>query len=267
MKHRGIVNVPGAGAFYGKQMRRCFIADEGKVLVSVDADACQNRMLGQRANSPELTEILLGDSHTLVMNAVNSVLSQYGLPLISRGKAKGFGFAYRFGASDNKLGEMAGRNSLGAEIRDAINAVFPNQAELLERLTKEWRSNAKKRMNDWGKMEFYDGWITGLDGRPIHIKQEHTILVFMLQSDEAIFMSAAYCIAYKKLCAKYKWGEQFGITLFYHDEFTVECDKDIAEDVKLIMEESLSISSDYYKMFVVPQTGTADVGHNWLEVH
>ena len=270
MKHSVIVNVPNAGAFFGKQMRKCFTAPEGRVLVSVDADSCQNKMLGQRANSPELSRLLIEeDTHTLVMNAVNTVCDKYSLVNISRGKAKGVGFAYRFGASDNKLGALVGGNKdIGTEIRAAIDAVFPAQAALLDRLTAEWEKNAKVRMNNWGKPEYYDGWIEGLDGRPIMISSPHAILVYMLQSDEAIMMSSAYVMMYKKLIAKgYKWGEDFGIVCFYHDEITIECREEIAEEIKPIMEEAISASSDYYNMSVCPQTGTAEIGKDWLAVH
>jgi DNA polymerase I-like protein with 3'-5' exonuclease and polymerase domains len=268
-KHSGIVNVPNAEAFFGKQMRKCFTHDKGMKLVSVDADSCQNKMLGQRAQSAELARLLIEeDTHTLVKDAVNSVLRRKKLPEITRGFAKGVGFAYRFGASDNKLGDLCGGGKqLGGEIREAINAVFPAQASLLERLTKEWRSNATRSLNKWGKISYRNGWIKGLDGRPIQIESEHQILVYMLQSDEAIMMSAAYCIGYKLLTEKLEFGKDFGITLWMHDEYTVECKEEHIPFVKECLEKSITMASEHFNMFTCPQTGTADVGDNWLEVH
>ncbi|UIW11050.1 putative ribonuclease H-like domain protein I [Vibrio virus VPMCC5] len=275
MKHAGIVNVPGDEAFYGRQMRKCFTSKSGFKLVSADASSCQDRMLAQRAEVQEFTDMLLfgdkdkgTDGHSLAMSAVNKVLSALGLPLITRKKGKNFNFAWKFGASDNKLGAMcdSGKN-VGEQIRDSLRETFPAQAALVDKLTNEWRSNAKKRMNQWNKYEYYNGWITGLDGRPIFIESEHQILVYMLQSDEAIYMSTVYCIAYKDLCKKYKWGEDFGIVCFYHDELTIEIKEEYAQEAAAIIEQAFTKASDYYKMNHCPQAGQAEIGNNWLEVH
>ena len=97
----------------------------------------------------------------------------------------------------------------------------------MDRLVKEWRSNAKQRFNaKFNRMEYYDGWITGLDGRPIYVSSEHAILVYLLQSDEAIMMSKAYCLLCERLSAKYEYGRQWGVVCWYHDEYTIECDED-----------------------------------------
>ena len=202
------------------------------------------------------------------MKAVNKVHEAVGIALITRKKGKNYNFGWKFGASDNKLGEMSNASKeVGAKIRDALRDTFPAQAALLDKLTAEWRSNAKRRTNKWGKVEYYEGWITGLDGGPIHIKSEHQILVYMLQSDEAIYMSKTYCLAYKKLTERFKWGEDFGIVCFYHDELTIEIKEEYAEEAAMLIEQAFSEASSYYEMNHCPQAGKAEIGSNWLEVH
>lgn len=274
MKHAGVVNVPNSNAFFGHQMRRSFIARPGWVLVGTDAASCQDRMLAARAGSADFTKMMLEgdkdegtDGHSLARDAINEVLARYKLHPINRGTAKNFNYGWKFGASDNKLGRMAGGSKeVGEEIRAALGRVFPAQQALIDRLTAEWRGNAKRRMNRWGKLEYYDGWINGLDGAPIFIKLEHTLLVYTLQSDEAIFMSGAYNFLNKKLEAKYKRGVDFEIVGWIHDEFQVECRREIAEDVAKISEDSIAASSKFYKL-EVPQEGEADIGINWSETH
>lgn len=274
MKHAGVVNVPNSNAFFGHQMRRSFIARPGWVLVGTDAASCQDRMLAARAGSADFTKMMLEgdkdegtDGHSLARDAINEVLARYKLHPINRGTAKNFNYGWKFGASDNKLGRMAGGSKeVGEEIRAALGRVFPAQQALIDRLTAEWRGNAKRRMNRWGKLEHYDGWINGLDGAPIFIKLEHTLLVYTLQSDEAIFMSGAYNFLNKKLEAKYKRGVDFEIVGWIHDEFQVECRREIAEDVAKISEASIAASSKFYKL-EVPQEGEADIGINWSETH
>lgn len=274
MKHAGVVNVPNSNAFFGHQMRRAFIARPGWVLVGTDAASCQDRMLAARAGSADFTKMMLEgdkdegtDGHSLARDAINEVLAKYKLHPINRGTAKNFNYGWKFGASDNKLGRMAGGSKeVGEEIRAALGRVFPAQQALIDRLTAEWRGNAKRRTNRWGKLEYYDGWINGLDGAPIFIKLEHTLLVYTLQSDEAIFMSGAYNFLNKKLEAKYKRGVDFEIVGWIHDEFQVECRREIAEDVAKISEDSIAASSKFYKL-EVPQEGEADIGINWSETH
>lgn len=98
-KHQGIANVPNAEAFFGKQMRKCFIARPGWVLVSADAAACQDRMMSERAGDEAFTKMLLEgkkedgtDSHSLAMFAINEVAKALRFHIISRGKAKNFNF-------------------------------------------------------------------------------------------------------------------------------------------------------------------------------
>lgn len=273
-KHANIANVPNAEAFFGKQMRRGFIARDGWVLVSADAASCQDRFMCERANDDGFTKMLLEgkkedgtDSHTLAQFAINKVTEVFRLHAISRGKAKNFNFGWTFGASDNKLGKMiGGTKDAGAAIRAALGEVFPAKAALIEKMTKEWRKNAKKRVNRWGNTEHYDGWITGLDGAPIYIKSEHAVLVYAVQADEAIYMTAVYNWIHQFLAEKYKWGEDYVVVCFYHDEVTVECREGISKDVAKIMERAFATASKYFKLRV-PQVGEACIGKNWLEVH
>lgn len=273
-KHANIANVPNAEAFFGKQMRRGFIAREGWVLVSADAASCQDRMMANRAGDDAFTKMLLEgskedgtDSHTLAQKAINEVLVKFKLHPISRGKAKNFNFGWTFGASDNKLGKMCGGSKeVGSQIREALRRVFPAKAALIDKITAEWRKNAKKRMNRWGNAEYHDGWIAGLDGAPIFIKSEHAVLVYAVQSDEAVYMSAVYNYIHAALEKKFKWGEDYVVVCMYHDETSVECREEIKEEVADIMEKCFTRASDYFKLGV-EQIGEASIGHSWLDVH
>lgn len=274
--HKDIANVPNVEAFFGKWMRKCFTCPEGRVLIGCDAGSCQDRMLAQRAQNQQFTDMLLNgdkdkgtDGHSLAMKAVNKALAQFGLPLISRGKAKNFNFGWKFGASDNKLGQMVGANKdVGAAIRKELEAVFPAQAALVERLTEEWRSNAKKSFDKWGRPRYTDGWITGLDGRPIFIPSEHAILVYVLQSDEAICMAAAYNLLYNRLIkAGYQWGKDWAYVCWYHDEYTIECREELADIIKPMAEQAIADAGKLFKLTHCPQIGDAEIGRNWYDIH
>lgn len=225
--HRNIVNIPKVGSFFGQHMRRMFSCRDGMVLVGVDSDACQIRMLAGRMNDPEYTEVILNgkkengtDMHTVNMKAA-------GLP--DRDMAKTFFYGFLFGAGDAKIGKIVkGTSERGRQLKEQFLAGLPALGALLERLTKEWRATAKKRFNaKWNKMEYYDGSITGLDGRPIKVPFEHQILVYLLQSDEAILMQAAYNKTHKDLeKAGYIYGKDYGFVCWYH-VFFVAINRDI----------------------------------------
>ena len=274
-KHSNIANVPNCETFFGKWMRKCFTAPEGKVLIGCDSSNCQVRMLAERAKDDEFKRILLegtkengDDGHSLIMHAVNRAHTQLGFEHISRGKAKNYSFAHKFGASDNKLGAMSGSNeAAGKLIRAEIDNEFSAQAAVVETLTEEWRSNAQVE-EKWGKKRYKNGWIRGLDGRPIFIESEHAILVYMLQSDEAIVMSAAYVILYKRLLsAGYEWGKHWAYVCFYHDEYTIECNEDLAHIISPMAEQAITDAGKFYGITYCEQQGEAEVGKNWYEIH
>lgn len=264
--HRGIVNVPGAKSFYGKQMRQTFVAAAGKVLVGTDSDSCQIRMLCGRMNDPVYTDNVLNgkkedgtDIHSVNMRAA-------GLP--NRDAAKTFFYGFLFGAGDAKVGKIVkGTSADGRRLKEQFLKGLPALGALMESLSAEWRKNAKQRYNaKFNRMEYYDGWVTGLDGRPIYVSSEHAILVYVLQSDEAIMMTKAYNLLHQRLHAKYKYGKQWGVVCWYHDEYTIECDEDIADDVKKISEQCIVDAAKFYNI-PCPHVGDGKIGKDWYAIH
>lgn len=268
--HRGIVNVPNGEAFFGKWMRKCFISKPGWVLVGTDSKGCQNRMLAARVGDPFFTNTLINgkkEDGTSIHHVNQKALREVAGLEVTYGKAKNLNYAFMFGASDKKLGRMVGGGpEVGARVREALLSVSAGFQLLVESLVKEWRSHAKKRINKWNKVEYHNGWVTGLDGRPIFVESEHAILVYVLQSDEAIMMATAYIWLYKELSAKYKWGKDFGIVCWYHDEYTVECRTEIAEDIAKISEECIAKAGRFLKI-ACPHEGDSSIGGNWYDIH
>lgn len=215
--HRNIVNIPKPSSFFGKWMRKCFIAAEGKVLVGTDSDACQIRMLCGRMNDAVYTDNVLNgrkedgtDIHSVNMRAAQ---------LPDRDSAKTFFYGFLFGAGDAKVGKIVkGSASDGRALKTQFLDGLPALKALLESLTAEWKRTAKSRYNkQFNRMEYYNGSIKGLDGRPIVVASEHMLLVYLLQSDEAIMMSAAYIKFHKDMRARgYTYGKEYGTVCWYH---------------------------------------------------
>lgn len=264
--HRNIVNIPKASSFYGKQMRAIFSSKEGFVLVGTDSAGNQLRQLAARMGSDAYIYAMVSgnkddgtDPHTLTKVAGD---------LESRDIAKNVMYCLLFGGGDTKLAKTAKKPvGSGAELRDKLYRGLDGLGELMERLTKEWRSTARQKYNaQFRRMEYYEGVITGLDGRPIKVPSEHQILVYLLQSDEAIHMAKAYCILCAELEKKYVWGKDYGVVCWYHDEYTIECREEIAQDVKRISEDAIRLAGEYYKI-KCPHAGEGAIGKNWYAIH
>lgn len=264
--HRNIVNIPKAGSFYGKQMRRIFCSADGKVLVGTDSAGNQLRQLAARMNNPEYIHAMVAgkkedgtDPHTLTQRAGE---------LESRDIAKNTIYCLLFGGGDAKLAKTAKKPAgTGADLRSKLYRGLDGLGTLMENLTKQWRATAKQRYNaQFRKMEYYDGTIQGLDGRPIKVPFEHQLLVYLLQSDEAIHMAKAYCLTAERLSKKYKWGEDYGIVGWIHDEIQIECRENIAEDVGKICRDSIKDAGVFYGI-KCPHEGESNVGKNWYETH
>lgn len=264
--HRGIVNIPKAGSFFGKQMRRIFTSKPGWVVVGTDSEGNQLRMLAGRMNNPVYTKALVeGDKKLGTDN--HSLTAKIG-DLESRDIAKNVMYCLLFGGGDGKLAKTAKKPvGSGSDLRSKLYRGLDGLGELVEKITIEWRKTAKRRFNPkFNRMEYYNGYITGLDGRPILVPYEHQLLVYLLQSDEAIMMSKAYCLLHSRLNAEFKYKEDFGVVCFYHDEFTVECRENIANRVKEISEQCIADAGAFYKI-ACPHKGSGAIGKNWYDIH
>lgn len=264
--HRNIVNIPKAGSFWGKQMRRIFTSSEGKILVGTDSAGNQLRQLAARMGSQAYIDAMINGRKEDGTDA-HSITKRVG-DLESRDVAKNTVYCLLFGGGDPKLAKTAKKPpGSGAELRKKLYQGLDGLGELMERLTKEWKSTAKQRYNaKYNRMEYFDGKIKGLDGRPIKIPSEHMLLVYMCQSDEAIHMALAYCLVNRLLSEKYKWGKDYGVVCWYHDEFTVECREEIAEDVKSISEYAIAEAGRMLNI-LCPHEGGGAIGKNWYDIH
>ena len=247
-------------------MRRIFTSGDGMVLVGCDSAGNQLRQLAARMNNPVYTKALIEgrkedgtDNHSLTRGIGE---------LESRDIAKNVIYCLLFGGGDTKLAKTAKKPpGSGAILRDKLYRGLDGLGSLMERLTNEWRASAKRRYNpQFRRWEYFDGIITGLDDRPIRVPSEHQLLVYLLQSDEAIHMSNSYNLLAKRLREKYKWGVDYGIVCFYHDEYTIECKEAIAEDVKRIAEECIRDAGELLGI-PCPHQGDGAIGKNWYDIH
>lgn len=267
LRHKLIVNVPGKDAFFGDWMRKIFIARPGWVMVGVDSKGNQMRQLAARMGDDDFTHAVLHgnskdgtDLHSL--NQKRSGVS-------TRTKAKNFFYGgILFGAGNKKGGKLIGDTPEAfAALKEQYFREMPKLRELLDREIEAWRATARKLWNPrFHRWEFTNGYIKGLDGRPVQVEFEKDILVYYLQSDEAIQMAAAYCWFYKQMERRWVLGQDYCPLIWMHDEIQLECRPEIAEEVADLACEAISWAGRFFNI-ACPHEGEAKIGKNWAETH
>ena len=242
MTHRNpnMAQVPAVYSPYGKECRACWTVEEGNVLLGVDASGLEIRMLAHYMNDEEYTnEIINGDIHTS-----NQKLAQ----LESRDKAKTFIYALMYGAGDEKLGSVVGGTT--ADGKRARQYFFDNKPSFKSLRDRVQRASAK-------------GYLKGLDGRKLHIRNAHSALNTLLQGAGAIIMKQGLVLldnVLKLNAVEYKFVANI------HDEWQIEVPEDKADFIGQFAVDSIVKAGEHFNLRC-PLDGEYKIGDNWSETH
>lgn len=247
-----LANIPSPRAMYGKECRQLFGARAGYEFVGCDASGLELRMLAHYMNDESYTnEILNGDIHTANQKAAD---------LPTRDNAKTFIYGFLYGAGDSKIGSITGK---GAAEGKKIKAKFLKSLPKLKKLLDGVKNKINTR-----------GYLKGIDGRKLKIREAYKGLNVLLQSAGAIVMKKALCILYDD-CVEKGWIEDtWYLTennklywiLNVHDEYQAEVEPEIVDEYKVMAVEAIRKAGDYFKMRC-PLDGEAKVGKNWYDTH
>jgi len=269
LRHKLIVNVPSVErqSFFSSWMRKVFVASPGMVMVGVDSAGNQMRQLAARMQDETFTNAVLhgNSADGTDLHSVNQRLSGAK----TRVDAKSFFYGFIFGAQAPKIGKIInGTKEEGQRLIDNMLSNLPGLRRLIDELTDEWRGTAQRYYDpSRGQMVYRNGYITGIDGRPVLVESEHAVLCYVLQSDEAIQMAIAYVMVHK-------WAEQKGWVLhkdwamlcWYHDEFQMECRPGLADELQALAEKAIAWAGEFLNIDC-PHEGTGNQGMSWYECH
>tara|TARA_A200000159_G_scaffold164774_1_gene196181 strand:+ start:3000 stop:4730 length:1731 start_codon:yes stop_codon:yes gene_type:complete len=235
-----MAQVPSVSSPYGKECRACWVVDNNYKLVGVDASGLELRMLAHYMADEEYTnEIINGDIHT-----TNQRLAR----LESRDKAKTFIYALIYGAGDAKLGSITGGSRKeGQRMREYFISNNPSYKNLTNRIQ---RASAK-------------GYLKGLDGRKIILRNRYAALNTLLQGAGAIVMKKALIILNNKLKLN-TIDSKFVANI--HDEWQIEVKESQAEFVGETAVQSIEEAGRHFNLRC-PLTGEYKVGGDWSETH
>lgn len=248
--HPNLGQVPKAqdSVPYGAECRDLFGAEPGhdRCLVGIDAKGLELRCLGHYLtyydNGAYANEVVHGDVHTRTLNT---------LKVKDRDMAKHWTYAWLYGAGDKKLGKLMGKGQMaGRTAKMLFYQANPSIAKLMATLKKACRR----------------GYLLAMDGRPIPIRSDHAALNTLLQSAGALVMKRALVIFNQELENLRAQGYYAEIVLNVHDEWQVECDRAIAEQIGKLGCEAIT-RAGHELHFQCELEGDYKIGLTWKETH
>jgi DNA polymerase-1 len=257
-------NIPREDKLFGKDMRSLWRAQPGRLLIGVDAEGIQLRVLAHYIDDPEFTHsVIFGkkqdgtDPHSLNMAAL-------GQACRSRDDAKTFIYAWLLGAGISKVAEIL--KCSNAEAKEAVEN-FLRRFEKLKRIKEEVIPYDARR----GYFEGFDGRFVRVPGEGVDDKK-HLMLSGYLQNGEAIVMKKAVA-RWHPLLIKEKIP--FWFVNLVHDEYQTETinDMEIAKYIANVQAESIRIAGEELGLkcpmagSVLNTHGKLAIGSNWLETH
>lgn len=277
----GIVNCPSVAALYGEPMRKCWTCPDDSVLVSVDMDSAQLRLLANYMGDEEFTKAVLegtefDEEHNYVGTDAHTFNSRFfGLiddsdwkkaietqdsDLIrkvsnARKKGKNGIYALLFGAGDAKFANTVGykKAEQGKKVKENYYKRLPKVKELIDRLKDQWQENVFRK----------GGYIEVAGGTWVWCPSEHKLLNYLLMGSEAALQNEAICWVNMQIRKQKLQGNQLGS---FHDELTFEFPlTEEREGIKLLSEMYGKASEKMGLDILV--TGTAQSGRNWAEIH
>lgn len=276
---------------FGWDSRRCWIAEQGKVLVGVDATGIQLRALAHYIDDKEFTTVLCsGDIHSFNQKAAGIEKGYLGMS--PRDVAKRFIYAWLLGAGDEKVGIIVGVDK--SEYQDLFmkaKKIRKWKGSLLTwimyKLRKENRLADEKTVatilkGHFTKKKFLDslpalktfkekrvkndaeqGFVIGLDGRKIWTPNEHFAMGAFLQGFESVVMKWAMKIWHEELKAL---NIPFKLVAYVHDEWVVECFPEHAEKVLEVVKSSIPKAGELLKT-ACPLASAGATGKAWSDIH
>jgi len=249
----------------GKDIRKAFISEKGKKLISADYNQIEMRILADLADVKELKKAFLNneDIHSITASQVFGVSIKKVNSEIRR-KAKAINFGIIYGISQYGLAKQIGVTNNEAE--EFLNSYFLKFPEI-----KEYMSNTIKFCRK-------SGYVTNIFGRKTHIIgindknfnvrnfQERAAINAPIQGSASEIMRLAMIRLNDEINIKKK--NNLKMLLQIHDELIFESDiEDINSSIKLIKETMVSVKNSNLHSFSIPLLVDINNGDNWGELH
>ena len=249
----------------GRDIRKAFIADQNKILISADYNQVEMRILADLADVKELKKAFKKDIdiHSLTASQIFNVDIKK-VNSDQRRKAKAINFGIIYGISQYGLAKQI--NVSNHEAEEFLNAYFLKFPEI------------KLYMDSTIKFCRKSGYVNNIFGRRSHFNaindknynirnfQERAAINAPIQGSASEIMRLAMIRLNQKLSdSKFK---ECKILLQIHDELIFEAPKKDADKLcEIIKKEMSSVTESEFHSFSTPLTVDVNVGDNWGVLH
>ena len=249
----------------GKNIRKAFISEKNKKLISADYNQIEMRILADLADVKELKKAFLNneDIHSITASQVFGV----GLKKIDsdmRRKAKAINFGIIYGISQYGLAKQIGvTNNEAEEFLNSYFLKFPEIKEYMASTIKFCRKSGYVN-NIFGRKTH----IIGINDKNFNVRnfQERAAINAPIQGSASEIMRLAMIRLNDEISMNKKYNLK--MLLQIHDELIFESDiNEIKTSTKLIKETMISVKNSDLHSFSIPLLVDINNGENWGELH
>ena len=249
----------------GKDIRKAFISEKNKTLISADYNQIEMRILADLADVKELKKAFLNneDIHTLTASQVfGTDIKKINSEMRRKAKAINFGIIY--GISQYGLAKQIGVSNI--EAKEFLNSYFLKFPEIKDYM--------KTTINFCRK----SGYVSNIFGRKTHIIgindknfnvrnfQERAAINAPIQGSASEIMRLAMIRLNKEISPNKK--NNLKMLLQIHDELIFESDdKEVKNASKFIKDTMTSVQESELHSFSIPLLVDINTGQNWGELH
>ena len=249
----------------GKDIRKAFISEKNKKLISADYNQIEMRILADLADVKELKKAFLNneDIHSLTASQVFGVdINKINFDMRRKAKAINFGIIY--GISQYGLAKQIGVSNNEAE--EFLNSYFLKFPEI-----KDYMANTIKFCRKSGYVSNIFGrktHITGINDKNFNVRnfQERAAINAPIQGSASEIMRLAMIRLYDEI--ENNKNISLKMLLQIHDELIFEADlKDVKIASKLIKDTMKSVKDSNLHSFSIPLLVDINIGDNWGQLY
>ena len=249
----------------GKEIRKSFIAEKGKKLISADYNQIEMRILADLADVKELKKAFKNnqDIHSLTASQIfNCDIKKVNADMRRKAKAINFGIIY--GISQYGLAkQIMVSNQEAQEFLNSYFLKFPEIKDYMSKTIKFCRKSGYVN-NIFGRRSH----ISGINDKNFNVRnfQERAAINAPIQGSASEIMRLAMIRLNKKF--EQTKNNQCKMLLQIHDELIFEIPINEEKNlVKLIINEMASVKDSDLHIFSTPLTVDVNTGENWGILH
>ncbi len=249
----------------GRDIRKAFIAEKDRILISADYNQIEMRILADLANVKELKKAFKNneDIHSLTASQIFNVDIKK-VDQDKRRKAKAINFGIIYGISQYGLAKQINVSNFEAE--EFLSSYFLKFPEI-----KIYMENTIKFCRKFGYVNNIFGrrsYFNAINDKNYNVRnfQERAAINAPIQGSASEIMRLAMIRLYKRF--KENKINDTKILLQIHDELIFEAPiKDKKRISEIILEEMTSVKESEHHSFSIPLTVEINQGNNWGILH